>query len=285
MRERILRYVVATGTALLTNWIGLQKIAEAEARTCSLNDVAAWQVSIASPEEEGTPAYIRKLTEDFIAACPDRPEISEAHRIAAMAAGWARDPEGAAAHFELAGYQTDAETLFMHASALIAVGQPERAWKLRDEAIEYWLSGIIRRSRGEVAIEQIAGGEIIHVRFRNTAAENRQTHVWIAKPDGEGWPASLNVSSEAQFNAFHRLSAGEDAGDLHLVRLHRCNTRRLLARMPGTLDEAGLADAARLALKAYLAKPDVPKDGDFETCVFSQRILPDVSSAPPFAIQ
>ena len=285
MRERILRYVVATGTALLTSWIGLQKVAEAEVRTCSLNDVAAWQVSIETPEEEGTPAYIRKLTEDFIASCPDRPEVSEAHRIAGMAAGWAHDPEGAAEHFELAGYQTDVETLFMQASALIATGQSERAWKLRDEAIEYWLSGIVRRSRGDVAIEQIAGGEILHVRFRGTDGENRQTHVWVAKPDGAGWPASLNVSSEAQLNAFHRLSAGESSGDLHLVRLHRCNKRRLLARMPGTLDEAGLNEAARLALIAYLAKPDIPQDGDFETCVFSQRILPDVNSAKPFAIQ
>lgn len=289
MRKRLLRYLSAITVSIICTYTGQQRIAfadSAHARSCSLSDVSFWQMQLENPgDEEGTPAYMQRVTEAFIKACPNRPEVSEAHRIAALAAGWDDKPEQAAEHFEQAGYVADVESLFMYASVQLALGAPADAWRLRDEAIEAWMARLGRRGVADVSFEQADGGELISIRLQAGDPKQPRSHIWIARPNGAGWPAALIVSADPQLNALHKIRAGEDADELRFVRLYRCTTRRMLARTSEPLSDEESAASARLALSAYLASPDISPAGKIDTCIFAERILPDLSSASAFAIQ
>ncbi|MGB3625544.1 MAG: hypothetical protein WA989_06945 [Henriciella sp.] len=288
MRKRLLRYLSALIVSLICTYSGLQRVAfadEAPVRTCGLSDVSVWQMQLADPQEEASPDYVQRVTEDFIAACPNRPEIPEAHRIAARAAAWDDKPEDAARHFEQAGYIADVDSLFIYASVELALGEQAHAWQLRDEAIEIWLARLARRGVADVSIEEAKGGELISVRLQAGDPRQPRSHIWIARPSGAGWPSALTVSADRQLNALHKLRAGEHADDLAFVRLYRCRARRMLARTTEPLSDTQIAAGARLALSAYLADPDIPSSGEIESCAFVERILPDLSAASAFATQ
>ena len=280
MRTRLLRYAGALIVSLISLYSGEQRYAHAAPQDgCSLSDAKAWQVALSDPQEEATPAYRRTVTERFIDRCAERPEIEDAHRIAAMAAAWEGKPETAAAHFEAAGYTSDTEALMMHAAVRFALGEETRASALRDEAVESWIARLVRRGIASIEIEETADGKIIAVTFDRTDREMRVSHLWIAVPRGAGWPAALSITSERQLTAFHRLRAGADAPALRHVRLYRCQSRRLLARSSQPLSAADVAGAARLGLSAYLGDPDVPAPGKLEACLFDGYILPQISPA------
>ncbi|WP_084398585.1 hypothetical protein [Henriciella aquimarina] len=280
MRKRLLRYLGALIVSTVATYSGLARQAVAEtAPACGLSDVSAWQVAMEDPQEEATPAYVLRTTEDFIARCPQRPEIPEAHRIAGLAAAWAEETGTAASHFEAAGDMRDTEALLMHAAVRFALGEPERATALRDDAITLWTARIARRGLADIETERLPHGEIIKVSFDRTDPETQLSHLWIARPDGPGWPAALAVSSRRQLNAFHQLRAGEDAPALRHVRLYRCETRRLLARSTERLSDREIDAAARLGLSAYLADPDIPGTGALRPCVFDGDILPAIHPA------
>ncbi|MEQ9316517.1 MAG: hypothetical protein RLN72_11750, partial [Henriciella sp.] len=194
-------------------------------------------------------------------------------------------PDEAAKHFAEAGYMSDVESLFSYAAVQLSLGEHVDAWRLRDEAIEFWLARLVRRGVGDVSIDDVRGGELITVRLQAGDPNQPRSHVWIAKPDGAGWPAALTVSVDPQLNAFHRMRAGEDADTLRFIRLYRCNARRILARTSAPVSDEELDATARVALSAYLADPDSPASGEIETCVFAERILPDLSAASVVAIQ
>lgn len=286
MRTRLLRYVGALIVSLVSTYSGLQRQAYAEAKvSCNLSDVAAWQMALENPADEGTPAYMQAVSEAFIERCPGRPEIAEAHRIAGMSAAWEDRIDEAADHFDKAGYITDAETLLMHAAVRLALGETERAWAMRDEAIEHWISRLVRRGLASVEIEDSYRGELIRVTFSQSDPETRLSSLWIAKPNGEGWPAALSVSSERQLTAFHRLVAGDDAPALRYVRFYRCNARRLLARSQTPLSDDDVAEAARLDIVAYLANPDIPRKGALQPCLFDGEILPEIDPVTAIPLQ
>lgn len=289
MRKRLLRYLSALIVSVICTYTGLQRVAHAEtpeARDCSLSDVSFWQMQLEDPQdEEATPSYIQRVTEAFIAGCPNRPEVPEAHRIAALAASWDDKADEAANHFAEAGYMSDVESLFSYAAVQLALGEHADAWRLRDEAIEFWLARLVRRGVADVSVDEVRGGELISVRLEAGNPNQPRSHVWIAKPDGAGWPAALTVSADPQLNAIHKMYAGEGADMLRFVRLYRCNARRILARTSAPLSDEELDATARVALSAYLTDPDTPSSGEIETCVFAERILPDLSAAGAFAIQ
>ncbi|MEM5515463.1 hypothetical protein WNY37_00785 [Henriciella sp. AS95] len=288
MKKRLLRYLSALTVSIICTYSGLQRVAfadTAQVPACGMNDVFAWQDRLENPTEEATPAYVQRVSEAFITDCPNRPEVAEAHRIAALAAGWGNDAEASAVHFEQAGYVTDVESLFMNAAVLLATGENERAWRMRDQAIEFWLARMTRRGIADVEVDELKGGDLISLRFRETDADLRQSRLWIVKPDGAGWPAALSISSDRQLNAFHKMRAGQDASDLQLIRLYRCTSRKLLGRGSKPVSDEEISATATAALQAYLFAPDIPKSGEFETCLFAQRMLPDMTSGNAIAIQ
>ncbi len=285
MKKRLFRYLGALIVSLVSTHSGLMRFALADIPACGLSDVAAWQMSLDDPTEEATPAYVRGVSEAFIEACPDRPEVAEAHRIAGQSAAYDKDVAGAAAHFDAAGYVTDVETLFLHAAVRSALGETERASKLRDEAIDHWISRIERRGLAEIEVRDADGGELIGIHFKRTDPDTNISDLWIARPDGAGWPAALKVTSERQLNAFHRLRAGEDAAQLRFVRLYRCHTRRVLARTSEPVTQADIRAAAELGLRAYLANPDTAQRGAMQRCLLAEHMLPEISPATSVPIQ
>lgn len=286
MRKCLLRYLGALLVSLISTYSGMKRYALADTpATCSLSDVTAWQMALEEPAEEETPAYRQRVTEAFLAKCPDRPEAPEAHRIAGLAAAWDGDPATAADHFSQMGYVTDSQTLMMHAAVSFAEGNKATARKARDEAIEFWMSRLVRYRLADVGVEQVRGGEIIRVRFHVTDPETQVSHLWIARPEGAAWPAAISVTSERQLNALFRLRTGSTANSLRHVRLYRCRTRRLLARTNDTMTADEMETAAMMGLAAYLEDPDVPAKGELEPCLFDSRILPRIGLSKNLTLQ
>jgi len=286
MRKRLLRYLGALLVSMICTYSGAQRYAAADpGGSCTLSDVAAWQVALEDPQDEATPHYRQTVTEAFLERCPDRPEAPGAHQIAGLAAAWAGDTEAAAAHFDRAGYVTDSETLLMHAAVRFALGEKDRASMLRNEALEHWIARLERQELADITVEDTPKGELIGVRFHQTDPETRVSHLWIALPDAAAWPASLSVTSERQLNAFFRLRAGEEARALRHVRLYRCRARKVLARTSEPIGENDMNAAARASLIAYMADPDVPPSGEVEACLFDGRMLPEVRRASSIPLQ
>jgi hypothetical protein len=282
MRERLARYASALIVAAVSTYCGLARHALAEspgANPCSLNDVRAWQVSLDQPAEEATPGYILRVTEQFIQQCPSRPEISSAHRLAGLTAGWAGKPDQAARHFRQTRYLNDTEALFMAASADFHSGETDKARTWLDTALGAWIDRLERRMPGAVSIETIKGGRLISVSFPGTGDADSEQHLWLAWPDDEGWPSALSVRSSRQLNAFHRLVAGDGARTVSHVRLYHCRTRRLLARSSDVINTEILHGLARQTLSAYLAAPDKAAKGEFQVCHFAEDMLPDPAPA------
>ena len=286
MRKRLLRYLGALIVSMVSTYSGMQRFAMADTGgPCSLSDVAAWQVALEQPDEEETPAYRQAVTEDFLAACPDRPEAGDAHRIAGMAAAWNGDAGAAAAHFAQMGYVEDAETLLMHAAVRFALGEETAARALRDRAIDHWMARLDRLGLARVSVDERANGDLIHIQFERTDPETAVSQLWIARPRDAAWPAALSVTSERQLNAFFKLRAGEDAGALRHVRFYRCRARKLLARTSEAVQDDAVASAASAMLSAYMAAPDRPAPGDIQACLLDSYILPRISRTDNVPLQ
>ena len=287
MREKFRRYASAVIVSLVSLYCGSSRYAYAETATlsaCGLNDVFAWQLQLDAPEEEETPAYVRQVTEDFIARCPNRPEIPAAHQIAGLAAGWAGLPDVAVQHFRCAGPMRETDALFMAAAAEFHTGNSKIAWTLRDRAIDLWTDRLERRG-AEVRTRATRGGKIHAIRFAKQADGTGTTHLWLAQPAGAGWPAALSLQSSAQLNALHRLTAGEDAGPVSNIRLYRCQSRRLMARSEDVFTDEELEELAHQSLTAYLADPDKEAGGDFAVCLFARDMLAEPQPVGPLLTQ
>lgn len=252
--------------------------AEAQTGDCSLRDVAAWQTQLVAPDEEATPAYILAVTEAFLNACPERPEVREASKIAAMAATDKGEAAKAVAHFAKAGWLYDDNARFYYAAALLANGQPGEAWAVRDLMVADWLERMSYDSQIEIETRQVRGGTIHAVRFMRPDKQTGIGAAWIAVPDGAGWPATLTIGSVRQVTAFHRLRAGAETPALRHVDLYRCRARRLLAKAQTAIPRGEVETAALTTLIGYLDSPDMlaktEKGQPLATCLWPGRLLP-----------
>ena len=275
MRDKIGRYTSALIVSLVSMYCGASRYAFAETpatQACGLNDALAWQMQLDAPEEEATPAYIRRITEDFIARCPNRPEVPSAHQVAGMAAGWEGLSEVSVQHFRKAGAMRDSDALFMAAAGELHTGNSDIAWALRDRAIALWTQRLAHRG-AEVESFEVRGGTIHAIRFAGPRASTGATHIWLAQPDGPGWPGVLTLQSSDQLNALHRLTAGEDAKPISHLRFVRCQSRRLLARTEDAFTEEELEELAEQSLTAYLADPDREGEEEYSTCILARHML------------
>jgi len=276
--KRMRRYIGAGMAAAVTTFIGLSFHLEARAQACGLRDATLWQLALHDPEIEQSPAYIRQLTETFISACPDRPELAEAHRIAGIAASDMDDVVAAAQHFEAAGFVTDLTSNFYAIAAFFGSGDAASAWRTRDRMVEMWRTKLERHPRVSITAEPHADGMIYQVYFSETDHESGTRAAWVAVPFGAGLPATLSFSHDRQRLALRKAKAARDF-EFRYVDLHRCHGRRVLGRIDKDLASHEFDAAAQAALTAYLANPDQPAssaDDPIQVCTFPSRLLPGV---------
>ncbi len=276
--KRIWRYACAVLASFVTTFIAVMSSPFAAAQTCSWQDAASWQLAISEPQVEATPEYILNVTETFIAACPERPEVAEARRIAGIAAADEGLAKRATEHFSAAGPMTDAQSNFYAISAYLAAGDKQAAWDTRDKYVETWLRQIKRSGHVSVETRQVRGGHIHSVLFGKKNKESGIGAAWVAIPDGPGWPATLTFSAERQRLAFQKIRGGQVPEDLRHIDLYRCHGRRLMAERDASSSAGQLDLSAEIALEAYLARPDQYQKGNagdpLTVCLWPGRLFP-----------
>lgn len=275
---RLMRYGCAVLASSVTTFMGLSVKSHADTMDgCSLRDVAAWQMMLTEPKEEGTPEYILRVTEDFIANCPNRPELNEAHAIAGRAAIDTGDAARAVAHYNLAGPLKTIPEQFAHIAALAAIGDGQTAWALRDASIESWLTELSYDPTTTVSSTNVRGGILHRVQFTYPDRETGVRLAWVAVPDGAGWPATITIGTSRQRSAFHRLRAGENAKPPRHVMLYRCTSRKILARIDDRVSANEIDRDAEVSLISYLSDPDTatrPVGGEpVATCIWPNKML------------
>ncbi|MEM6534686.1 MAG: hypothetical protein AAF613_03505 [Pseudomonadota bacterium] len=243
---------------------------------CSLSDVMVWQSQINDPQEEATPDYLRRVSEAFVRECPERPEVTHAHKIAGLAANTLGDTRAAITHFEGAGWARDMTANFAYAAALLAEGEAERAWQVRDDIVAAWRAKIERSAEVDLSIHELEAGKVLRLTFAGAGGAPQTS--WTAIPDGPGWPATLSAGKDRALTAFRNMRDAGRAPDLRVIDFYRCGGRRILARLDQPVDMAELDRAALTAMAAYLARPDETVANSTEDrlsmCLWPQRLLP-----------
>ena len=251
-----------------------------DVRSCTLKDVAAWQDRLNDPLEEATPAYRLRVSEDFIADCPHRPETRRAHRLAGLAA---LDEGAAAAAVEhLERGRSPFEPLGMRAwfgliAAHLELGNETAAWKERDALIAHWLGKIAEDGLAEINSHDVRGGTIHKAEFIALEPDEYVRAVWVAVPDGEGWPSAVVLGSERFRASLFKLRAPE-ADRLEHIDLIGCQERITLTQSEGRLPVSMADDAAMAAATYYLEQPEMPAANGMtdlsSACVWPTKMLP-----------
>jgi len=274
-RRRYAGAIIAAGVTTFTAFMSLQS---AHAQSCTLQDATQWQLALHDVEAEQSPDYIRSVTEAFLSACPNRPEFSEASRIAGMAAVDMQDAEAAKRHFSNAGHMTDLLSNFYAMAAFHESGDPDTAWRMRDRLVEAWRTRLDRHPLVSVSAEPLENGMLYQLYFSQTDRNTGTRAAWVAVPYGPGWPATLSFSQDRMRLALRKARAAKDT-DFRYVDLNRCHGRRTLGRIETSLSSSDFDIAARASLSAYLANPDQPNQkagNQIEVCVLPRRLLPAV---------
>ena len=277
--NRLMRYACAVLASSVTTFMGLSVKSHADTMAdCTLRDVAAWQMMLTEPKEEGTPEYILRVTEDFITQCPNRPETREAHAIAGRAAVDMGDARSAVDHYALAGPLKTTRQQFAYAAALAANGDASQAWALRDASVETWLTELSYDPTTRVSSSKIRGGKLHRIQFTYPDRETGVRLAWVVVPNGAGWPATMTIGNSRQRLAFHRLRAGDSVKAPRHITLYRCTSRKILARIDDTKRPQEIDRDAEVTMLAYLSRPDTPsrpvKGEPVETCIWPNRLLP-----------
>ena len=283
LSHRTKRYLGATIAAAVTTLIGLNLSPKAEAQTCSLNDAMQWQLALSDPGIEQTPDHIREATEAFISACPDRPEIPDAHRVAGMAAADMDDAAAAAKHFKRAAPMQDLSSNFYAMASFLAVGESRAAWRLRDTVVERWRSRLDRHPHVLIDSEATEHGMIYSVSYTQTQPSSGPSAAWIAVPFDAGWPATLSFSNRDFRVALRKARGGEAAQDNRYVDFNRCHQRRSIGQLSASVSSVDFDASAKASLIAYLADPDgaARAPDSPQPCFMPSRLLPNTPSVAP----
>jgi len=277
LSKRKRRWLGAITATAVTTLMALSALSSAEAQSCTLQDATQWQLALNDPAEEQSPAYIRRVTEAFLEACPQRPEYYDASRIAGIAAADMADAPAATQHFTNAGPMRNLLSNFYAMGSFLAIGEGRTAWRIRDQVVERWRSRLERNSRVSLTPLPQKQGMIYQVRFETPDRETKLREAWVAVPFGPGWPASLGFSSERMRLALRRTSTGSALSGLEFIDLNRCLGRRTLGEIEDPISAQMYHDKALSSLNAYLADPDVPRGRDkreIQICVWPSRLLP-----------
>ncbi len=278
LSKRQKRYIGAVIAAGVTTFTAFMSLPSAHAQSCTLQDATAWQTALHDSHVEQSPSHILSVTEAFLNACPDRPEYSEASRIAGIAAADMQDADAARTHFLNAGQMTDTLSNFYAMAAFHSAGDARATWRLRDQVVEAWRLRLERHPMVSVSAEALDNGMVYQLYFSEPDAHSGTHVAWVAVPFGPGWPATLSFSRDRMRLALRDARAATDT-DFRYVDLNRCYGRRTLGRIEKTLSSVEFDAAARASLSAYLASPDQPNqrsDRQIDVCVLPNRLLPGV---------
>lgn len=277
LSKRKRRYIGAIIATTVTTLLALVSLPIADAQSCTIQDATRWQLALHDREEEQSPDHIRRVTEAFLNACPDRPERYDASRIAGIAAADMGDAKAAAQHFKAAGRMTNLLSNFYAMGSFLAVGEDRLAWRVRDETVEAWRSRLERHPGVSVSASAQRHGMIYQVFFEAPDKDTRLRTAWVAVPFGPGWPATLGFSSDRMRLAFRRTSAGGREQEVEFVDLNRCLGRRTLGEITTPMTAQTYRDTALSSLNAYLAAPDIPRGKakrEIQICTWPSRLLP-----------
>ncbi len=231
------------------------------------------------------------LSKSFLLACPSRPEKGQLALHTARLALDTGQPAVALQWFETA---KRTETVFHrqarmdYITTLILEGQPDKAWLLRDAEITRWLDALDETGFADVEIIRLRDGLIYKVTFNAVDPALRETLVWLAHPFGDGFPASISLSSDRTIIELTKLRDPVRAAGLQQLRLNRCHGRDTLMSEVTGIDESIANDTAMAAAERYLAQPDgvrldYDKGKPIATCFLLDRlfVLPDPAKAVP----
>ena len=277
-----LRWVSAVIASAVCTIIGLSgaNYAYADSADCSLKDVSAWKARLTDPTEEASPDYKLRVSEDFIQDCPYRPEVMEAHQIAGLAAIDAGAADAVIDHLESARtpYQPlDTRAWFGLIAAKLETGERKTAWRERDALVAHWLDRIDIDGLADVDTHKTRGGVIYSARFIALEPGDYVRGVWLAVPNGDGWPSAVVLGSSGFRSALNQLrSPGADR--LEQIDLIGCQERITLWQMEGEIPFETAHEAALAASRRYLEVPELPGDnGSLDmsvACIWPQKMLP-----------
>lgn len=278
---RWLNAVIVAAVCTLIGMSGANFAYSEEARTaCTLKDVRNWQDRLNDPAEEATPLYRLQVSEDFILDCPERPETRRAHRIAGLAALDGGYAEAAIEHLELG--RTPYEPLGTRAwfgliAAHIELGHQKKAWAERDRLIDHWVSKVTDDGLASVTSHEVRGGTIYTAEFIAIEPDEYVRAVWLAVPDGEGWPSAVVLGSEKFRTSMFRLRVQKSI-EIEHIDLIGCQERITLSQSEGQLPMNVAGSAAMAAAEMYLQDPELPQSNgmiDLSTaCKWPTRMLP-----------
>jgi hypothetical protein len=253
--------LVASGISVL---IGLAPLAHAET-ACGLADATRYQNAISAPQEEGSPAYFLRTAEAFIAACPDRFEVRDAHLVAARAALDSGLADISASHYAAAlaaGAQLSPSARMDQAVVLMATGDKAGAREARNLAISGWLATLDATNAATLAAYKVNGGTIYSVRYTHPDPGLAVTALWMGVPAGTGLPSTILIRNAPQRAAWRNLREGTEMADLVVAERLTCRSTALLGEVT---DDIALEDIDRGAigeLAAYLGHPDTLRSTD-----------------------
>ena len=247
--------LIASGISAL---IGLAPYAHAEP-ACGLADAARYQNAIAAPTEEGSPAYFLRTAEAFIAACPDRFEVRDAHLVAARAALDSGRADVSAFHYDAAlaaGAQLSPSARMDQAVVLMATGEQARSREARNLAVSGWLASLDATDAAKLASYKVSGGTIYSVRYTHPDPGLAVTALWMAVPTGPGLPSSLLIRNAPQRAAWRSLREGTDVAELIVAERLSCRSAALLGEVTDDISLEDIDRGAISELAAYLGDPD-----------------------------
>lgn len=281
--KTLARWVNAVIVSSVCSLIGMSGAFYAYAESsndCTLKDVEYWKDALYDSSEEATPHYRLSVTEDFIADCPYRHEIIEAHRIAGLAAVDGGYAKSAREHLESA--RSTYYTLNMREwSGLIAanleLGHTEAAWQERDSMVQHWINQLTEDGLADIREENVDGGKVYSVEFIALEPESYVRALWLAVPDGEGWPSAVVLRSDAFRNAMLRIRK-PDAQRMEQIDLIGCRERITLFQEEGGISFETAKEAANAAAATYLQHPEVLFDNEVidmdGACIWPDVMMP-----------
>tara|TARA_R110000787_G_scaffold58218_13_gene132839 strand:- start:24220 stop:25101 length:882 start_codon:yes stop_codon:yes gene_type:complete len=247
--------LIASGIGAL---IGIAPYAHA-APACGLADATRYQNAISSPTEEGSPAYFLRTAEAFIAACPDRFEVRDAHLVAARAALDSGRAAVSVAHYDAAlaaGAQLSPAARMDQAVVLMATGKPARAREARNLAVSGWLATLDATNAAQLASYKVSGGTIYSVRYTHPDPGLAVTALWMAVPTGTGLPSTILIRKAPQRAAWRSLREGTDVPELIVAERLTCRSAALLGEVTDDISPEDIDRGAIGELAAYLDHPD-----------------------------
>lgn len=293
-QQRILSLICAAMAGIIATLLAhthsFAQTVEHTPAPCSNQDYIAYLASLESQTIEGTPAEHLALAEAFLSKCHARPE---AGRVTLRAARNALDsglPEKALSYFDqarasFASFRQQDRMDYM--TALILNGQEDLAWQLRDEEVNVWLDKLDHDGLAHVETLRLRDGLVYKVSFDAIDPKRRESIAWLALPFGQGFPATISLSSEDAMIALARIRYGEAASRLKQVKLRRCHGQVTLKNDLNDLSEADAHLIAMEAAKVYLSAPDGVLETEpgqpVATCFGLNRLFtaPDPETAKP----